>query len=202
MTRTNLKIHCGKLDPVPLIDLFFLLLIFVLIGSSLVFHPGIQVQLPQTSATELRGLPKIVVTITMPRHHATEPAPDAAAAGGSPAAPATPGTPHPGEEELLFFNDSQVSWPDLEERMLREVHDRRLAMGRTATEEEKVSGHRAAPFLVLRADAKVRYEKIVRVMSLGRSLGLGVYLVTDPGRARSGPPGSGMSATTTNPPPR
>ncbi len=159
MTKTNLKAFAGAVDPIPIIDLFFLLLIFSLIGSSLVFQPGIQVQLPRAPATEMHGLPKIVVTISRPTSETQ--------AG----------------REMVFFNDSLVTWDSLEKRLRQEVRDKRLAMGRTATEEEKRSGHRKEPLLVLRADAGVAYEKIIRVMSLARSLDLGVYLVTDPDKA-------------------
>lgn len=187
MTRTNLKIYCGKIDPVPIIDVFFLLLTFALIGSSLVFHPGIQVQLPSAPTTEMRGVPKIVITITRPRSERS--GKDNVAAGetvpedeGENSADGLP-------NELLFFNDSQVTWDNLEQRLRQEVYDRRLTMARFATEEEKMSGRRNSPLLVLQADASVSYEKIIRVMSLGRTLGLGVYLVTEPGRDPKPAPG-------------
>jgi len=187
MTRTTLKIHCGKMDPIPIIDLFFLLLTFALIGSSLVFHPGIQVRLPRAPSTELRGVPKIVITITRPRKKRE---PDAEQKPASGADTETVSAPEQREtDELLFFNDSHVQWDDLEQKLRKEVYDRRLAFARTATEQEKQSGHRSAPLLVLRADATVSYDRIVRVMALGRTLGLGVYLVTDPGAPRVTPPG-------------
>jgi biopolymer transport protein ExbD len=188
MTRTSLKIHCGRLDPVPIIDLFFLLLIFTLIGSSLVFHPGIQVQLPKAPSSELRGVPKLVVTITRPRR------PPAANDGaGNPGNADQQGTGNGvatnASEDLLFFNDTRVEWEDFEQHVRREVHDRRLTMARTATREEKESGSRSMPLLVLRADRGVAYERIIEVLSMGRSLGLGVYLVTAPGSDRVSPPG-------------
>lgn len=197
MTKTSLKIHCGKIDPVPLVDLFFLLVIFSLIGSSLVFHPGIQVQLPHAPSTELLGVPKIVVTITRPQR---TPSPPGMASEARNGAEPTGETLTTEAKELLFFNDNRVAWADLEQRLRQEVYDRRLAMGRTATEDEKLSGHRGAPLLVLQADAGVAYERIVQVMALGRSLGLGVYLVTDPGGSRTPPPRpSGAPATVLEP---
>lgn len=184
MTKTNLKIYCGRLDLVPLIDLFFLLVIFMLIGSSLVFRPGIQVQLPKAAAAEMRGVPKIVVTITRA----------AILANAEPASPADGVNPSTStgtvrENTLLFFNDTQVSWVDLEQKLRQAVHERRLDMGRMATSEEKKTGLRENPLLVLRADAGVPYQRVVQVMSLGRSLGLGVFLVTEPGDDRMPPPG-------------
>ncbi|MDT8389526.1 MAG: biopolymer transporter ExbD [Lentisphaeria bacterium] len=182
MTKTNLKIYCGKLDLVPLIDLFFLLVIFMLIGSSLVFRPGIQVQLPKAAAAEMRGVPKIVVTITQSGGLPPSGISPSAGGGDGPASAAT-------SRSLLFFNDNQVTWPDLEQKLRQAVHERRLDMGRIATREEKQTGLRENPLLVLRADAAVPYQRIVQVMSLGRSLGLGVFLVTESNEDRMPPPG-------------
>jgi len=42
----NAKIFRGQFDMAPFMGVFFLLLIFVLIASSLVFTPGVPIQLP------------------------------------------------------------------------------------------------------------------------------------------------------------
>jgi len=155
-TRTNLKIVSGKMDAVPLVDVVFLLLIFFLISSSLVFQPGIPVELPTARTSSVRAAEKIVVTITKS---------DA-------------------KSDLLFFNDNPVRWEDLE-RELRELvrRSRRVTAAREGA-PEGASLRAFSPMLVLRADAGVPYAKIVEVMSLARSLELGVYLATDPEQPR------------------
>ena len=180
MTRTNLKIYSGKLDIVPVLDVFFLLLIFALIGSSLVFQPGIPVQLPQAGAADIRGVPKIIVTITrprsVPRGHTEITSNGQPEAADKEAIVADAG-PQP---DLLFFNDRRVEWEELEQNLRQEVHDSRLFMARMANDAGQGGRSRHAPLLVLRADRGVPYEKIIRILSMGRSLGLGVYLVTEP----------------------
>jgi biopolymer transport protein ExbD len=148
-TKPTVKVMCGKIDAVPLVDVMFLLMIFFLISTSLVFQPGIAVDLPTARSASMRGAEKIVVTIT--------------------------------PNDQLFFNDNRVEWDELE-RELRELLRNSRAM------MEKQRGDKPAtatiqqgrsPMLVLRADASVNYARIVQVMSLARSLNLGVYLATD-----------------------
>jgi len=49
----NTKIFRGQLDAAPFAGVFFLLLIFLLLSSSLVFTPGVPIQLPE--ALDLAG---------------------------------------------------------------------------------------------------------------------------------------------------
>ncbi|OPZ31066.1 MAG: biopolymer transport protein ExbD [Lentisphaerae bacterium ADurb.BinA184] len=151
MTRTTLKIHAGEFDAIPFLNLFFLLLIFFIISSSLVFQPGIPVNLPVAPASDTRSAERLVVTITA--------------------------------SNLLFFNDAPVAWEELERQLRELVLTSRQFMARRAG----AGGADLPPVVVLRADARVPYDNIVRVMSLARSLKLGVYLVTDPGSAPAGP---------------
>lgn len=146
-TKSKLKIASGKINIIPLIDIFFLLLIFFLISSSLIFQPGIPVQLPETTASTVRASEKIVVTIT--------------------------------ENELLFFNDNQVDWGELERQLRKVVKESRRVQA--AIQPQETAGEKAeyTPMMVLRADSRVEYDKVVQVMSLARRLNLGVYLVTD-----------------------
>ncbi len=51
----NTRIFRGQLDAAPFAGVFFLLLIFLLLSSSLVFIPGVPIQLP-----EVAGLPGTV----------------------------------------------------------------------------------------------------------------------------------------------
>lgn len=44
----NTKIFRGQLDPAPYAGVFFLLVLFLLLHSSLVFTPGVPIQLPET----------------------------------------------------------------------------------------------------------------------------------------------------------
>ncbi len=149
-TRSHLKIFSGKLDFVALVDLLFLLLIFFLVGTSLVFQPGIPVDLPPAHGLPASPAEKIIVTI---------------ARDGS-----------------VFLNDRPVPEYQLQSRLRETVE------GRTAFTAERLNlqtGDRAEsrpPRIVIRADRNVNHEKIVEVMSLARSLGLGVYLITDPER--------------------
>ncbi len=145
-TEPTLNVVSGKVDIVPLVDVVFLLLIFFLISSSLVFQPGVAVELPKSYTDSMRAAEKIVVTIT--------------------------------KEDLLFFNDNPVKWEELERELAEIVHSRAVMNSRSPIRPDATSGA-FTPMLVLRADANVPYKKIVQVMSLARSLDLGVYLATD-----------------------
>ena len=59
----NLRIFRGQLDPAPLAGVFFLLVIFLLLSSSLVFTPGVRIHLPE--ATDLPGTanPTVMVAV-------------------------------------------------------------------------------------------------------------------------------------------
>ena len=145
--RTRLRVLSSPFELAALVDLVFLLLIFFMLSSSLVFWPGMRVEteieLPESQLTSMKAADKLVVTIT--------------------------------QSDLLFFNDNPVDWDRLE----YELHEV-VRTGRVAS-EKRGEGARS-PLLVLRADRRIPYGTVVRVMSLARSLGLGVYLVTDPER--------------------
>ena len=148
--RPRVEIFSGRFDLVPLVNVIFLLLIFFMISSSLVFQPGIPVELPPSFDSSMRFTDKLVVTLS--------------------------------KSDLLFFNDSPVQWDEME-RQLRDL------VLNTRLEQTKRSGRQAAgggdaprqrlPMIVIRADTSVPYGKIVEVMSLARSLNVGVFLATD-----------------------
>ena len=146
--RPNAKVFAGRLDPVPLINLLFLLLIFFLISSSLVFQPGIPVDLPPAKNPTLNATDKLVITIT--------------------------------RNGLIFFNDKKIEWGDLERELRNLVLDSKIATSRrnntriTGIDDKSVRN----PAVVLRADRNVAYERIMEVVSLARSLNLGVYMAT------------------------
>jgi biopolymer transport protein ExbD len=155
--KTRAKIIAGPLPLAPLVNLVFLLLIFFMMSSSVVFWPGTQVEtrveLPQSYTHTMSAADKLVITIN--------------------------------RSGLLFFNDNPVQWDELE-RLLKElVHTSRLTSdkrGGPAEPARNGNGQQKpsrSPLVVLRADRGIPYGKIVEVMSLARSLNLGVYLVTD-----------------------
>ena len=151
--KPNVKVISGPAILTPLVDLFFLLLVFFMLSSSLVFWPGTKVEtkvhLPRSRVRSMNAADKLVLTIT-----------------------------HSG---LLFFNDKHVGWDDLERELRELVRRSKLAATKRnawATEEEQKSVR--SPLVVVRADRSIDYAKIVEVMSLAQSLGLGVYLVTAP----------------------
>ena len=64
-TRTNLKIMSGQFVTPAYIDVLFLLLIFFIVASSVVFFPGVPIDLPSAARSTPQGpAEKIVITIT------------------------------------------------------------------------------------------------------------------------------------------
>lgn len=61
--RVNLKCFHGRPDLTPLIDVLFLLLIFVMLSSSFVKVSGIKVDLPEVDAQRSLSVEKVVVTV-------------------------------------------------------------------------------------------------------------------------------------------
>lgn len=59
----NTKIFRGQLDAAPFVGVFFLLVIFLLLNSALVFTPGVPIRLPEGSG--LPGLDKPSVTVAI-----------------------------------------------------------------------------------------------------------------------------------------
>lgn len=62
--RTRVKIEKGTLDLTPLVNVFFLLLIFFMFTSSFIFQPGIKVDLPKTVTSEVVQQETATVIIT------------------------------------------------------------------------------------------------------------------------------------------
>jgi biopolymer transport protein ExbD len=59
----NTKIFRGQLDVAPFAGVFFLLIIFLLLNSSLVFTPGVPVHLPEAGNLPGTGNPTLVVAM-------------------------------------------------------------------------------------------------------------------------------------------
>jgi biopolymer transport protein ExbD len=161
-TKTTLKITTGSAPLIPLVTLFFILLVFFMISNSLVFWPGTRVEtslrLPRARMSSMSEADKVVVTVT--------------------------------RSGQLFFNDRNVAWADLERELSRMVEDSRAAAASRAglTAGAAASGIRP-PMLVLRADKEITYAQLFDIMTLGRSLGLDVWLVSD--SSEVGGPGPG-----------
>lgn len=153
-TRPTIQIYAGRFDFIPIADLFFLLLIFFLVSSSLVFQPGIPVELPKAYGNSMSAAEKIIITVTA--------------------------------EGLIFLNDNPVKDENLP-RILRETVRSRLTFvnRRLGLAENDPTPRTRTPKIVVRGDRGVPYQKIVEVMSLARSLGLGVYLVTESENTRA-----------------
>jgi biopolymer transport protein ExbD len=64
----NAKIFRGQLDAAPFAGVFFLLVIFMLLTSALVFIPGVPIELPETSGPPLPGLSGPFVVVAMDLH--------------------------------------------------------------------------------------------------------------------------------------
>lgn len=61
----NARIFRGQLDVAPFAGVFFLLVIFLLLHSSLVFTPGVRIQLPEADGPALPGLAKPSAMVVM-----------------------------------------------------------------------------------------------------------------------------------------
>ncbi len=142
----------GSAPLVPLVNVFFILLIFFMISNSLVFWPGTRVEtslrLPKARVSSMSEADKLVVTVT--------------------------------RSGQLFLNDRNVAWPDLERELSRLVDDSRTAAANRAGLDRGGAGEGLRqPMLVLRADQDITYAQFFDIMTLGRSLGLDVWLVSD-----------------------
>ena len=62
--KPTVRVFAGRLDVIPLVNVIFLLLIFFVISSSMVFQAGITVDLPRATDPEMRAADKLVITIT------------------------------------------------------------------------------------------------------------------------------------------
>jgi biopolymer transport protein ExbD len=59
----NARIFRGQLDAAPFVGVFFLLVIFLMLQSSLVFIPGVKVELPAVSGLSGTANPTVVVVV-------------------------------------------------------------------------------------------------------------------------------------------
>ena len=86
----RIKPFAGRPDCTPFLDVFFLLLIFMIMSLPFVQLSGVEVKLPQVEAGQLRaGLERFIITITV----------------------------QPDGREQLYFNDKPLSMDQLAEEL-------------------------------------------------------------------------------------
>jgi biopolymer transport protein ExbD len=134
--KTNVKIFRGKIDLAPLVDVMFLLLVFFLISTSYDFQPGYTVDLPQSEAPLVRG-DKLVVVMYPREVEGSE------------------------EDVVVFFNNEEVSWTELELKLAERIHDR--------TQPSNTSSG-WLPIISLKADGDIPYRHVMRVNNLAYKL--------------------------------
>jgi len=150
--QSNMTLSAGQYPLVAILDLFFILLIFFLIGNSVVFWPGTQVEtslsLPRTTQADRHEADKLIITIT--------------------------------RSGQIFFNEKALDWHGLEKELRERVRESNITSARRQ-HVDPASGLMATrpPMVALRADKDLPYERINAVMALARALDLGVYLVAD-----------------------
>jgi biopolymer transport protein ExbD len=147
--KTKVKIFRGKMDMTPLLDVMFLLVIFFLISTSYDFQKGFKVELPESEAPLVRG-DKLVVVI--------------ASKGDS------------GEEKdsLIFFNNEEVSWENLEVKLAERIGDRSIPV--------VVNGEKSSrrPTISLKVDKNIPHGLVLRVFALAMKLEVNVNQVVSP----------------------
>ncbi|NQZ56708.1 MAG: biopolymer transporter ExbD [Lentisphaeraceae bacterium] len=143
--KSEVRIFRGRLSLAPLVDVMFILTIFLLISTSYDFQPGFEVELPEAKAPLVRG-DKLVVVI-VPRNEDSK-------------------------ESLIFFNNEEVSWDELEVRLAEMIHQRSQPSAEDNLRKTRL------PILSLRAHKDIPYGNIMRVNSLAYKLRVKVNLVT------------------------
>jgi biopolymer transport protein ExbD len=61
----NAKLYRGQLDVAPWVGVFFLLVVFLLLNSSLVFTPGVKVNLPEVGLSDFPGTENPALTVVI-----------------------------------------------------------------------------------------------------------------------------------------
>jgi biopolymer transport protein ExbD len=61
----NAKVFRGQLDAAPISGVFFLLVLFMLLNSNLVFTPGVRINLPRVEGPPLAGVTGPVVLVAL-----------------------------------------------------------------------------------------------------------------------------------------
>ena len=61
--KTNLKLKCNIIDPVPVVNVMILLVLFFVLGACFMGKPGIVLSLPRVEQTDLYQADSMAVTI-------------------------------------------------------------------------------------------------------------------------------------------
>ncbi len=133
----------------PLLDVMFLLVIFFLISTSYDFQKGFEVHLPEIDAPLVAGH-KLVVVIAAKGDSGSE------------------------EDAMVFFNNEQVSWEDLELKLAERINERSMP---SADDDGKRSRR---PTISLKADKDVPYGHVLKVFALANKLQVKVNQVVNP----------------------
>jgi biopolymer transport protein ExbD len=137
--QRNARIFQGRLDVAPFAIVFFLLVIFVVLGSR-VYTPGVRLQLP--SATDLPGTDQLTVPVAV------------------------------GPNGQFFFENQGIGERQLVARL-----------------REAVLGSPRPLTVLVQADKKVTYERLIHLTMLAREAGItNSFLATLP-RPFEGPAG-------------
>ncbi len=136
----NTRIFRGQLDVAPLAGVLFLLVIFLLLNTSLVFVPGVEIQLPQ--AANLPGIdgPTVVVAID--------------------------------ESGQFYFDNQAIDESSLVQKLRAEVVASKPPAQSVLDLPLKRGEARESVTLVVKADAKVRYQVLTRLWLLAREAGI------------------------------
>lgn len=148
--KSNLKPASGAIASAPLIDVIFLLLIFFVLNSSLVFQPGITMELPETMNDEMfySMIPakKMVLVISGQREGETG-------------------------EQLMFFNNRQVRVGEFERVFREEIRKNHELIYAHSSELDQDD----MPVLLLMADISTPHGLTSRVRSLAKKHGVTVF---------------------------
>jgi len=153
--KTNVRIFRGRINLAPLVDVMFILMIFLLISTSYDFQPGflagtdakLELDLPEHKAPLVRGDKMVVVLTSLGK-------------GGH-------------SDSVIFFNNEEVSWDKLEVKLADKIHDRSLP--------DKNSPHSEnhPPTLSLKAHGDILYKDVMRIHALASKLNVRVNMVTN-----------------------
>ena len=149
--RANIEYDSGQYPWVALLDVFFILLILILLSNSVVFWPGTKLEtsfsLPKSSSAKLQEADKLIITVT--------------------------------RSGQIFFNEKELDWHGLEQELGERVLESAQAFTNRHHLEEDADAPTRKPAIVLRADKDITYDTLNKIITLARSKNLGVFLVTD-----------------------
>ena len=149
--RTKIEYEAGQYPWVALLDVFFILLVFFLISTSVVFWPGTMLEtalsLPKATSAKLQEADKLIITVT--------------------------------RSGQIFFHEKELDWHGLEKELGDRVLESGRAFANRHHLEDDPDAPIRRPAIVLRADKDITYETINKIITLARSKNLGVFLVTD-----------------------